>query len=1089
MNPELQSQYGRLTSALNSSPTARTGNQMPSMRDINTEQQLKKTIAQIEGEKDKRLRERWYGEGSQTEKSDSAAPPVGLFSRTVNALTAPLYAGIGALDYATGQSRGRSLTEAMNKNVSEDRRLWGDVLEGTKLPGIIRKPLGLTLDIVTDPVNIATAGTGGILARMMIGGQKGFVKGGISGAAKGIRYGAESRALETALVAKAITLGGTSLAVKTANAVNPLRWMGKVNKMDSAAAVTKTSGALEKRLTTATKSYDEIVGTNAIQRAIDDKQLGGYFYRTLQDGAKKVGDQFPAAREFFEKYLIYDNENWSRVARIRDAMLEHSTQTQVNNASKAFVRTYKEGGTVDDALLAAREQITLTPDDLATTDSKLKLSDSPFEDPAGIVKQSQLELNKAVAALANKSDTGVEDLLAVSRVADDSVEAAQIMRNPDAYVTQDVLETQFRLFAEATQGSDAYARFANQLEAMIKAGDPGYTGVAWWDNMKASVNKFKETVKTKKSLSDPNITIQERVGQKVAQFLDTYDLMMAFFRRGKVGASARAWTNAVFGNLAMAKMNGIDILDPAYMKSFRQSFNVVTGKSSSELLLNELAEVSDLIPMVKANPSQFEFTTGISREEPLRIQQLQNLMNQFKKVGVDAGVMPKTATNTEVLDAMEGILRTAGEAVGATDNQMYDLAKTWATRRKQTITGAAGRKLESIDPKTGKAGDVLGTDIVSNEFFNSDQANKIFKRLADASKQEGNYAAKLGNFMFNTMPDGYGKIDHVYKMSGVVYTTKYGVKEHELRQIARAIDLSGTGDVEEIIVDGVSRYRLSAAKSFELANETFLNYAAMPAAVKVIRQMPLVGAPFVAFTYGMYGKVMKALIKNPAFFTKQHYALEELSGDTSPVERALLSMERYQYLNDPAMFKLNLPGNHMIYANLANVLPYMSLSLTQPSARSFEAVLPNAVTQLVDRSPILKDPVGQMIFDYFLLPAMLSEEIPLGAFGQPVYPTDPSLAERIGLPARTLADSFMPGVAEMGLGLATPTSVADFAPGYLTRKISQAKEGKTPLGVQSKEPAMSRLMRALGSGVGVPIQTPVPHAYLQEDEIADKLNQ
>jgi hypothetical protein len=337
------------------------------------------------------------------------------------------------------------------------------------------------------------------------------------------------------------------------------------------------------------------------------------------------------------------------------------------------------------------------------------------------------------------------------------------------------------------------------------------------------------------------------------------------------------------------------------------------------------------------------------------------------------------------------------------------------------------------------------------------------------------------------MPEGYGKIDHVYKLSNVVYTSKYGVKEHELRQIARAVKLSPE-DVTEVVTDGISRYRLSAAKSFELANETFLNYNAMPAAVKLIRQMPLVGAPFVAFSYGMYGKVLKGLMKNPAFFTKQHYALEEMSADTTPVEKALLAMERYQYLNDPAMVKVNFPGNNMVYVNAANVLPYLSLSLAQPTSRSFEEVLPNSVVQALDRSPILKDPVGTMIFDYFVLPAMLSEEIPLGSFGQPIYPSDPSLAERIMYPARTLVDSFTPGIVEQGLGLVAPSDAAPVMPGYLTRKMLYAKEGKTPIGVQSEEPATSRFGRAFFSGLGVPIQTPIPHTYLQEEEVADKLN-
>ncbi len=1092
MDPKLSERYSSLSSQLSDSPTAQPGQQMPSMGDIRTEQQMKKTLEAINIQQDKALRENWYGTDDKSDKTDSAPPPTGLFQRTINALSAPLMGVVGAIDYATGQSRGSSLGDAINKNVSEDRRLFGDVLKGAGLPGVVAKPVGLTADIVLDPINIITAGTGGIIARMFAGGVKGASRAGLRGAAQGIRYGAESRALETALVAKNLTLGGTKLALKTASLPVSLfnKFSGRTVKAIDAASTTKaTQGFLEKRAVAATKKFDDIMGTNAIERAIkDDWSLGSYFYEALEQGAKKVGDRVPVVKDFFQKYLSYDNAEWSRVARIKDALLQHSSEAEMTAAAKSFVKTYDKGGSVDDAFAAAQAEIKATPADFDLP-KKESLEASPFEDPTGAISMGREELNKFTSTLANKPEVSADDLITLHKVAEDGQEAVRIASKPDTYVTFDPLQNQYRLFAEATNGTNTYNKFAESLRKMIQAGDSGHTGVAWWDNMRANVNQLRQDVKDKKSISDPNITIEERVGEKTAQFLDVYSAMLAVFKRAKVAASPRAWTNSILGNLAMAKLNGIDVLDPAYSKAFRQSLNVVTGKSSSELLLNELAEVSDLIPMVKSNPSQFELTTGLSRDELVRVEQLKNLMGRFKKVGIEGGVLPPSATNSEVLDAMEKIMRAAGEGARSTDATMFEAASALAKASKKQVTTVSQRKLASIDAATGEAGGAVGTDLVTNEFFDSQSANKFFKKLADGAKEEGNYAAQLGNLIFNKMPDGYSKIDSVYKLSNVVYTSKYGVKEHELRQIARAIKLDPE-DVEQIVIDGVTRYRFtSAAKSFELANETFLNYNAMPAAVKVIRQMPLVGAPFIAFTYGMYGKVLKGLVRNPAFFTKQSFALQEMSAEESPVEKALLAMERYSYLNDPAMVKLPFPGNSMIYVNAANVLPYLSLSLVQPSSRAFEEVLPNAVAQAVDKSPILKDPIGSMIFDYFVLPALLSEEVPLGAFGQPLYPRDAGLAEKIMYAGRTAADAFVPGIVEPVLGTVAPASTAPFLPGYTTRKTAFAKEGKTPVGVQSKEHPLSRWSRSIGGSLGVPIQTPVPHAFLDEDEIADKLNQ
>jgi len=41
--------------------------------------------------------------------------------------------------------------------------------------------------------------------------------------------------------------------------------------------------------------------------------------------------------------------------------------------------------------------------------------------------------------------------------------------------------------------------------------------------------------------------------------IDVYQGFISFFKRGKVGASPTAWTNAIMGNPTMAWMAGINI--------------------------------------------------------------------------------------------------------------------------------------------------------------------------------------------------------------------------------------------------------------------------------------------------------------------------------------------------------------------------------------------------------------------------------------------------------------------------------------------------------------------------------------------------
>jgi len=1089
MDPKLNERFRQLSSEFSSSPAARSGSNMPTARDITNEQQLSRSLADLNKQKDANLRDRWYGESKKPDdKKEFEQAPKGAFNNIISALGAPLRGIVGAVDYATGNSRGTNLFDAMNKNANEDRRHFGNTFKDAGLPGFIAKPLGFVTDVVFDPVNILTAGTGGILARMAIGGYKGAAKGGVSGAAKGVRYGAESRALETAMMAKNLSYGGTKAGAKVLDFINPLGWFNKnTKKLSNIESIKNPANAMERRLSTATKKYDEIVGTTAIERAILDRTPHSLIYEKMGEVATKVGEKFPAVKNLYDTYLKYDNESWTRISRIQDALLQHSTQPEMIAGARAFVKNFDETGDIETASRAMSGEMKLTKQELRDA-PVLDAADDAFDNASGAIALSKPEVDKFIATLAAVPDVTPQELMSIQKIAENSNEAAKIVDNPKIYLTNDPIENEIRLLRDDLEISSSYADLNNSLKKMIAAEGTAHTGIAWWDNMRLNMTSFKKNIETRKSQSDPTITIKERAGEKAVQAFEFVGFMTGLFKRGAVAGSPRAWTNAILGNVAMASLAGLDVSSPLLHKAASQSYAAIRGKTAPHLLLNELAEVSDLIAMAKANPATFKSTIGLSDSELQKAGELRHLMGRFKQAGVDGGVLTAQASDLQVLDAMEEIMRAAGEAAGSSNNVMYDAASTLYTKTKQSMTGAASRMRKSIDPVTGEASaENLATDLVTNEFFDNPTANKAFLKLA--KDKDKNVAMAMGNFLFNTMPEGYSKIDSVFKLTAVTYVTKYGVSESELRQIARNIKLVPE-EVEEVVVDGMTRYRFSSsAKAFELANEAFLNYNAMPPIIKLIRQMPLVGAPFISFTYGMYNKVFKGLIRNPAFFSKQSFALEEFSEDKTPVERAILEMERYQYLNDPTMVKLPFPGNQMVYVNAANILPYYSLSLLQPSSRSYEGVLPNNIVKIIDKLPIMKDPLGSLLFDYLLMPALLGSEVPLGSFGQPLYPKDATLGEKAFYMGRSAADPLIPGIVQQAVGTVAPAASADYLPGYLTRKLAAAKEGKTPLGIQAKEDPTSRFGRAFGSGFGVPIQTPVPLEFLDEKEVADKLNQ
>jgi hypothetical protein len=252
-----------------------------------------------------------------------------------------------------------------------------------------------------------------------------------------------------------------------------------------------------------------------------------------------------------------------------------------------------------------------------------------------------------------------------------------------------------------------------------------------------------------------------------------------------------------------------------------------------------------------------------------------------------------------------------------------------------------------------------------------------------------------------------------------------------------------------------------------------MNYAAMPAVVKVLRNLPLVGAPLVSFSYGMTVKAGKTALYNPAIYNKINYLMNEISGDKSPLEKESLKQPYYKWFDQPGMMKLPLPifGQNPIYADLQSLIPYYSLNMFTPSERKYKDTLPGEVLAVLEKLPILQDPVGQQIFDYFVQPLMLQKgEIPQNAFGSPLYPKDATGLQKAGYFTRQLGEAVTPGVVGFAggpAGLIMDADKMDWMPSYKFRGVMHAIQGENPLGIPSKESAGSRTIRQYMSLMGV----------------------
>ena len=120
--------------------------------------------------------------------------------------------------------------------------------------------------------------------------------------------------------------------------------------------------------------------------------------------------------------------------------------------------------------------------------------------------------------------------------------------------------------------------------------------------------------------------------------------------------------------------------------------------------------------------------------------------------------------------------------------------------------------------------------------------------------------------------------------------------------IALSRQMGGFKLGEDVFKGADDLYRFSGEAATGVSNEIYMNYAAMPGAVKVLRSLPFFGSPFASFGYSMLAKTGKTAMNNPAFFNKVNFVLKELSGGKSPLEKdALANNKYYQWYNKEGM--------------------------------------------------------------------------------------------------------------------------------------------------------------------------------------------
>ena len=231
-------------------------------------------------------------------------------------------------------------------------------------------------------------------------------------------------------------------------------------------------------------------------------------------------------------------------------------------------------------------------------------------------------------------------------------------------------------------------------------------------------------------------------------------------------------------------------------------------------------------------------------------------------------------------------------------------------------------------------------------------------------------------------------------------------------------------------------------------------------------------------SYAMLQKTGKALMNNPSSFNKINFFLNEIGKDMSPVEREAMKSKYASWLGEPGMMYLgdNMPffKNQPMFINLTSMIPHYSLNNINASDRNMMEGARKNISVALDRSTMFKDPAGQVLLDYVLIPWIMQDQT-TNLWGGPLYEREVGGFRQTAYAARQLADALIPSAVGTGLGLGMaagtavglPSKAINLLPSYPGRRVAFGSLGKTPMGIDASEEPMSRGMRAILGQAGI----------------------
>ena len=961
------------------------------------------------------LKERWYGPASTTEE-ETAPRTTSLLQRGLKLLNAPMTAVVGAAEIPLGKGSVSGIKN-ITANV-EEGGTWGDLLRSYNVNNAVAMPLGFAMDVALDPLVWATGGATAIVPRVGLG----IGKAGLKGAGEAIASNVLKDAATVTGVASKLVPKLESTAVKLGT-----------KAMESGNRYNKLVGrdVMEILAKPRTIAFGKSVPLGDLtEEVLSRSKLGRSVLKTFKLGNRDwfeesmMSDMVIRAKKAAGQYITGNTteelgENVLRAVG-KDGFNTVSNVSSIKQKLDKVINPTKSIGVGDKNIELARIQKVLDLGAIAATDGAT-IARTLGKNLSGTMTEEFLndkDFKRILQRFITKSiENGSKEKAAIAAEANERL--ASLNTKYKEIASKTTLGQ-----AEGVAKTEEMKKIWDDYKRAVAEVTKNETGVEWFDK---SVDWWK------------NFKVKDKnVGLNIA---NAYEAFIGTFKNAKVPWNPSAYTNAVVGNLVMGQMAGLEMHNPAYMKSIVDSFKFIRNKMTKDeqiKYLQQFTNNNDWVSFMEEFPQTFKNVFGVDSKF-LRVSE-----STLAKDALDEAMKYSKLTEDVSIDALKEV------------EQAIKLGKGKA--KGPRVAGAIKSLEETANPD-----DVMSSLFTSE--FSTDGFQKMMNAI-DNSTILSPMVKKGLKWYFEKPMDLYSSFDQSYKLGTALKMTNVGLTEREILTLKNFIAINP----KDVIDTGTGLYKLKPMKAVEAAQEVYMNYGAMPGAVKVLRSLPFMGSPFASFMYGMGVKTGKTLEHNPAVFNKISNLLTEFQGGTTPLERQKLNDPYFQWYQKDGMIKLPFFKDNPVYMNVANMIPYYAMNMLQPSERKYDDPTTNAIMSTLDKSPFFKTPEGQIMLDYFIQPIILRESNPVGMFGQPLWPQDASALEKSGYMTRQAVETVMPGATSLaGLpqGIIAPEATK-YIPNFRWRQLAYATQGKTSLGITGKESPESRTLRTVMSTFGLP---------------------